>query len=664
DRAGPYPWKKPCTTYDEPRKVPDDEFTNQYISARIATTQTMALKKISGAGWDEARLPEEVLEEPGVIAVLRGIDSHSHVSWRLPTKVQTSGGVLNHAVKTMLLLQARFSPMIFKFGFTHDAARRWDHSGYGYRFEKDRWQEMIIIYLSREKSGPSMLEAALIDKYQCLPGCRNILSGGDGIGTAHAPCKTAILAAKAVVEEIPQAATSSIGRLARCDERNGERDVHRLSRRCHLSLPVKMQEVIVQGTTVPVLLLSSWLCFMMSHNMWHVLSGLDAPDNDRSFAQWGAFWEAYRGVCPQHPIFARAAREELCLQRTAAFLLHGDEGRTRKKSAVMVLSAHSILGHTWATRYLMGVLTKPYYDHDNGEAWFQDYLKIFTNDLLELYECFMNVSKQSNSRKPGTGICHACLADRGDIAWEDFSAPEPGWRRTLNQISPFRGCPALLSLPHDRSNSPSFLGQDCFHAWHLGAAKQFLGSCLVLLADTFPGTSIPRRFDAMSAHFLAFCKDRKINPNIRKLTRLTVGWPSKADYPCGSWNKGSTSTAILRWFLFACEDRSQFIDEGSLLHGSFMAAKQIYQFFSKSFKEHVWIPSARALQISGHGFDFLKLHEGLAKGAHATGRALFMYMPNLHRLHHLFYILYDDAKRFSLARNILMWDCQIEEDFI
>ena len=126
----------------------------------------MALKKISGAGWGEARLPEEVLEEPEVMAVLRGIDNHSHVSWRLPTKVQTSGGVLNHAVKTMLLLQERLSPMIFKFGFTHDAARRWDHSVYGYRFEKDQWQEMIIIYLSPEKSGPSMLEAALIDKYQ------------------------------------------------------------------------------------------------------------------------------------------------------------------------------------------------------------------------------------------------------------------------------------------------------------------------------------------------------------------------------------------------------------------------------------------------------------------------------------------------------------------
>eukprot|EP00439_Symbiodinium_sp_Y106_P074894 s934_g14.t1 len=480
-----------------------------------------------------------------------------------------------------------------------------------------------------------------------------------------------------------------------------------------------MTEVIVRGVTVPVLLLSSWLRFMMGHNMWHVFSGLDAPDNSRTFAQWSSFWEAYRGVCPQHPIYARAARGEVCLGRTAAFLVHGDEGRTRKKCAVMILSAHSILGkgcraattdddsyasqklnfkgHTWATRYLMGVLTKTYYDHDDGDGLFQDYLSIFTKDLLELYEdgltslygekhwftvlnvigdwpflvkafslnrCFANVSKKPTSKKPGTGICHCCLADRGDVPWEDFSAPEPVWRRTINQISPFTGSPSLMSLPHDRSNPPGFLGQDCFHAWHLGAAKQFLGSCLVLLAETFQGHSIPKKFEAMAAHFFTFCKARKINPHIRKLNRLTVGWPSKADYPCTSWNKGSTSTAVLRWFLSACEERSELFEEDSLLHGAFMAAQQIYQFFSKSFKEDVWIPADRALVISGHGFSFLRLHDSLAQRAFSEGRALFLFMPNLHRLHHLFYVIHDDANRSSLARNVLIWDCQIEEDFI
>ena len=491
-----------------------------------------------------------------------------------------------------------------------------------------------------------------------------------------------------------------------------------MSRKCGLSLAVQMTQATIQGISVSVLLLSSWLRFMLQHNMWHIFSGLDKPDHDRSSAQWSSFWEAYRGVCPTHPIFARAARGEVKLSHTAALLIHGDEGRTRKKNALMALSCHSILGrgcntgspeasvydcqklnftlHTWATRWLLGVLPKALYDHDGGDSFFQGCLDVFVQDILQIYEqgiysvtgekhhfvvintigdwpflakafslsrCFMNVSKQSTSRKPATGICHACLADRPGFPWEDFSQ-EPAWRQTINRESPFIGSPPLMSLPHDNTNPPSFLGQDCFHAWHLGAAKQFPASCLVLLVHTFPGGSIPKRFEAMSQHFFDFCKRRKINPNIRKLTRETVGWPSRADYPAASWSKGSTSTAVLRWFLFACRDRSEFIEDGSLLDMAFAAAKEIYKFFSKSYREHVWIHRDRAFEISGHGHRFLRLHSQLARRAYDTGQALFLYMPNLHRLAHLFHSLSDDARRACWARNVLIWDCQIEEDFI
>ena len=44
--------------------------------------------------------------------------------------------------------------------------RRWEHGVYGYRWEKDRWEHMLVLYLSAEAAGPAMLEAALIDKYR------------------------------------------------------------------------------------------------------------------------------------------------------------------------------------------------------------------------------------------------------------------------------------------------------------------------------------------------------------------------------------------------------------------------------------------------------------------------------------------------------------------
>ena len=536
---------------------------------------------------------------------------------------------------------------------------------------------------------------------------------------AKAPCTSAIRAAKAVIEEVPQAANSSVRHMAKCSLRNGERDVHRMSSRCLLTLPIQITQALVANVTIPILLLSSWLKFLLQHNLWHTLSGLREPDLPRCDSQWGSFWRAYRKICPRHPVFEKADRGEINLDRCAALIAHGDEGRTKKKSAIFILSAHSVLGlgshatppsaerynkqklnflgHTWSTRWMLGVLPKSYYDKAGGDNFFQDYLDIFATDILSVYEqgvlsvtgnkhhfviinvigdwpflakafslsrCFANVCKQSTSRKAPTGICHCCLADRIGYPWEDFESQEPAWRQTINAESPFKGAPALMRLPHDPSNPPGFLGQDCFHAWHLGAAKQFLASCLVLLSETFPGNSIPSRFERMSAIFFSWCKEQKQHAYIRKLTRDTVGWPSHADYPCGSWSKGSTSTCLLKWILFVSRERAALIEEGSLLHGAVRAARQINAFFSKLYREDTWIERSKAIEIASHGFSFLRLHGHIAKQAWNEHRALFLMMPNLHRLHHLFFCLRDYANRSDLALNVNVWNCQVEEDYI
>ena len=520
-----------------------------------------------------------------------------------------------------------------------------------------------------------------------------------------------------MIQEVPAAARTSVALMARCGEKNSERDTHRMTRKCRLALPVCISEAIVAGIMVPVMLLSSWLEFLLGYNLWHTLSGLHAANDARCAAQWSSFWAAYKQVCPSHPIFARAAKGEVDLSRCAALLIHGDEGRTKKKSAVFILSAHSVLGfgshisnpgpetyckqklnwlgHTMSTRWLLGVLPKTYYE--DGDEFFQKYLEVFVTDINKIWEsgvvgangvrhhfviinimgdwpflakafslsrCFANVSKQATSKQAPNGICHCCLADRNGFPWEDFEAEQPRWRETINQVNPFVGSPSFMNLPHDPTNPPSFIGQDCFHAWHLGAAKQFLGSCLVLLSETFFGTSIPKRFQKMSDDLFQWARLHKERPLIRRLTRDTIGWPSVADYPCATWSKGSTSTCILRWFISACQRRSHLIEEGSLLQLAFQAAREIYSFFSKSFREDVWMDRLKALELSYHGFAFLRLHGRCAQRAHASGRALFLFMPNLHRLHELFFCLYDQAQIADKCLNSMIWNCQIEEDYI
>ena len=237
--------------------------------------------------------------------------------------------------------------------------------------------------------------------------------------------------------------------------------------------------------------------------------------------------------------------------------------------------------------------------------WFQ---KSFS-----LTRSFSNVAKHKTSKKPSTGICHACLADRPGLPWEDFRNPHPAWRDTVDIESPFAGSPSLLRLPHDTARPSTFIGQDIFHGWHIGAAKQFLASTLVLLSETYDGTSIPKSFENMAADFFNWCQEAKQNPYIRKLTRETVGWPSAADYPQASWSKGSTSTVVLKWILVACNQRRELIAAGSLLELGYAAAREIYSFISKSFHEDVWMTSERGIEISRHGFAFLSLRHKLPR---------------------------------------------------
>ena len=160
------------------------------------------------------------------------------------------------------------------------------------------------------------------------------------------------------------------------------------------------------------------------------------------------------------------------------------------------------------------------------------------------------------------------------------------------------------------------------------------------------------------------CADNKVDPYIRKLTRETINWKQTTGFPSGGWSKGSTTLSLLRWFLAARRQRSDTIPEDSLLRLCFKAALNINLFFSKPYRHQVWIKREAALEIAKHGFQFLHYNAELAEGCFRENLALFMHMPNLHRLHHIFFELHDGASRSDYAMSPLVIACQMEEDFI
>lgn len=103
------------------------------------------------------------------------------IRFELPGANDLAGSVLRHASHRINVLSQKQSPMIWKVGLCHDPKWRWTNSLYGYRHARDRWSEMIVLYISKEACGPAMLESALIDKFSSMPGCRNERLGGDTV---------------------------------------------------------------------------------------------------------------------------------------------------------------------------------------------------------------------------------------------------------------------------------------------------------------------------------------------------------------------------------------------------------------------------------------------------------------------------------------------------
>ena len=162
---GPFPWVSPASTSNgcgcRQEQYSPVRAGNKVPRNTVAST----LFRRTQSSWKDADLPEEMLILPTIMDVLKRVDAHDKVCWRLPARARTAGGVLRHAIKTIDSLQTRLSPMLFKIGMTHDAVRRWECPEYGYMHEMDRWEGMIILFLCPEKFSPAMLEAALIEKY-------------------------------------------------------------------------------------------------------------------------------------------------------------------------------------------------------------------------------------------------------------------------------------------------------------------------------------------------------------------------------------------------------------------------------------------------------------------------------------------------------------------
>ena len=543
---------------------------------------------------------------------------------------------------------------------------------------------------------------------------------------AEASCAAAVRAAQDIVADIGVEAASRSGgllELSRKRPKNGERDCqHLMAKKLRLSLPIAQHYLDTKDDSLklPFLRFRDWLSFLLKHNCLHILCGLVKPNPDRQGDIFEAFWRRFAIHHPDHPVIQRAERGEISLRRTVPLLLHGDEGRSKKRSPFLVCNLHSPLGrgveaglregrrreylkmlpnftgHSYTNRFLVSCLPKQDYCGKNSFVFDilmqtiaeelhhcasegvqhegQRYLAVCIGIVGDwpwlckaggLQRSFMNVNKHKEDaggrrRSECRGVCHLCRAGQPDWPYEQIGSRTPLWEATMLTQSPFQGPCCLEIIPHCPGKFPDMFKFDVFHTWHLGVGKNFLGGMLALLSELEDGSNVDVRFEQLSARYKAWCRQNGKTAYCQRITKEHLNWISKSHYPTGSWHKGDLTTTLMLWV----ESRfhaEQWQDEMLALAGQ--AAVAINKAVRLMYTSGAWMEQATAGECADLGLRFLRRYNSLALLAHAQNKRLWLVMPKAHALHHLFLHLLQQSN-VGRCFNLICTSVQQDEDFI
>ena len=378
---------------------------------------------------------------------------------------------------------------------------------------------------------------------------------------------------------------------------------------CKMDVPISYVD-LPTGKKVPYIKMKDWIHYLASTNRLECLVGTNDSAERRSICL--EFWRRLEWLRPHHPAFKMARQNLLRLEDTLPLLHHGDEGRSYKKAPIMILSSHGLLGRgchqasdknkrrypihedplklnfigsTLKTHFLFAALPQKLYK--NCPEALDTMLEIYAQDMTQImtegvrvtiagkpqhlfFVClavkgdlpylaksghmsrtFGMVPRQPTSKKPGAGICWMCKAGiegrEETWPWEDFG-PKAKWLMTRGCEPGFADDSPLMSIPHDFRID--FYRPDLWHCYHLGCAKSFTASAMVILVEYRRETgesSIESCLQEMSADFRAFCKRTKRYNYVASITRDLLGWEKTTDCPTGHWYKGHLTTRFLEW---------------------------------------------------------------------------------------------------------------------
>ena len=298
------------------------------------------------------------------------------------------------------------------------------------------------------------------------------------------------------------AAAAGVREWAQSGLSNSERDVHRLIKRQGLRLELEFSEMqLEERCSIDWIRPSTWLKYIVEHNLWFHLAGLTSPNLKQCQETWTGYWERFFQL---NPDFDKPT--DFDFQNTAALYIHGDEGRTLKKAGLMIMGFQSCLGygcsvngrtrkrkangdigfqvnyagHSFTTRFVTNIMSKKV-----TESSFDTAAEELAKDLSQcmlvgytfggvtyrlcviackgdwpflqraghLTRHFSRSIKKLGNEGRGKGICHLCMAGTEHYPAEECGYTDPKWLETMPtrvpSISPTCGtrCTWALGSP-------------------------------------------------------------------------------------------------------------------------------------------------------------------------------------------------------------------------
>lgn len=537
---------------------------------------------------------------------------------------------------------------------------------------------------------------------------------------AKASCVSQIRTARAVTEELGQGAAtrSGVQAWAQIPEKHSERDVHKVVQRQGTRLEVPMICLSLLGERVPYIDPRAWAEFIIGRGLSSMFAGLSPDQNHLSPIMWRSFWNQFYKLNPHHPVFEESDFNENDWGYTIGLYIHGDEGRTLKKSGLMVTALQSCLGkgfdnkrlkrdafgdfkpqvnfteHTFTNRFVNFVMpktlyaTKPDIYHEALAELSKSLRSLFDSGITDpvtkqhyrfvvlgckgdlpylakagfLNRTFNTGTKRGDSNKEH-GVCHLCMAGFTEYPAEEITTSTPAWLSSIGMRLPWTKTPPFIQyLPYDVQNPGSFFLVDIWHCVHLGFGRSWIASTLNYMLDVLPHSNLDLKWEFLTQHYFTWCRRNKSQSHIGKITPYLMSFDDKTGKQ-GRWHKGALTTNFCKWIVTLFDDVPS--DTAGILQRCKHATQKLNAMFSCFYQAGFFLNKAEGLYCFGCGMEFLSTYAYVARAMFDGGRpSLWPLYPKLHFMHHMLLQLKEQTQQHGFSQNPVSTACQMDEDVI